>query len=91
MPMNMVGTRGAKLLKSMSHPSRLMVLCYLMKGECTVSVLNQFIPSITALLLPWSWGHFYPHVWAALAPTALDRITLKPGGSASGKILVCAM
>lgn len=36
--------KAAKLLKSMSHPSRLMVLCYLMKGECTVSVLNQVIP-----------------------------------------------
>jgi DNA-binding transcriptional ArsR family regulator len=36
--------KAAKLLKNMSHPSRLMVLCYLMKGECPVSRLNQVIP-----------------------------------------------
>jgi len=36
--------KAAKLLKSMSHPSRLMVLCHLMKGECPVSVLNQAVP-----------------------------------------------
>lgn len=35
---------AAKLLKSMSHPSRLMVLCHLMNGECPVSVLNQAVP-----------------------------------------------
>jgi DNA-binding transcriptional ArsR family regulator len=35
--------KAAKLLKSMSHPSRLMVLCHLMKGECPVSVLNQAV------------------------------------------------
>ena len=35
---------AAKLLKSMSHPSRLMVLCRLMGGECAVSTLNQAIP-----------------------------------------------
>ena len=35
---------AARLLKSMSHPSRLMVLCHLMKGECPVSVLNQAVP-----------------------------------------------
>ncbi|MEN8211854.1 MAG: metalloregulator ArsR/SmtB family transcription factor [Thermodesulfobacteriota bacterium] len=34
---------AAKLLKNMSHPSRLMVLCHLMKGECPVNVLNQAI------------------------------------------------
>jgi DNA-binding transcriptional ArsR family regulator len=28
----------------MSHPSRLMVLCYLMNGECPVSALNDAIP-----------------------------------------------
>jgi DNA-binding transcriptional ArsR family regulator len=28
----------------MSHPSRLMVLCYLMNGERPVSALNQAIP-----------------------------------------------
>ena len=35
---------AAKLLKSMSHPSRLMVLCRLMEGECPVSTLNQAVP-----------------------------------------------
>ncbi len=35
---------AAKLLKNMSHPSRLMVLCHLMKGECPVSELNQAVP-----------------------------------------------
>ncbi|MFO7910767.1 MAG: metalloregulator ArsR/SmtB family transcription factor [Desulfotignum sp.] len=35
---------AAKLLKKMSHPSRLMVLCHLMKGECPVSELNQVVP-----------------------------------------------
>jgi DNA-binding transcriptional ArsR family regulator len=35
---------AAKLLKSMSHPSRLMVLCHLMGEECSVSTLNQVIP-----------------------------------------------
>ena len=34
----------AELLKNMSHPSRLMVLCHLMKGECSVSDLNQTVP-----------------------------------------------
>lgn len=36
--------KASRLLKSMSHPSRLMVLCQLMKGECPVSTLNQAIP-----------------------------------------------
>lgn len=36
--------KASSLLKSMSHPSRLMVLCHLMNGECPVSVLNQAIP-----------------------------------------------
>jgi DNA-binding transcriptional ArsR family regulator len=36
--------KAAKLLKSMSHPSRLMVLCHLLKGECPVSALNQATP-----------------------------------------------
>lgn len=36
--------QAAKLLKSMGHPSRLMVLCTLMKGEAPVSMLNQVIP-----------------------------------------------
>lgn len=36
--------KASSLLKSMSHPSRLMVLCHLMNGECEVSVLNQAIP-----------------------------------------------
>lgn len=36
--------RASKLLKTMSHPSRLMVLCHLMRGECPVSELNQTIP-----------------------------------------------
>ena len=36
--------KASKLLKAMSHPSRLMVLCYLMNGECPVSALNQAIP-----------------------------------------------
>lgn len=35
---------AAKLLKSMSHPSRLMVLCHLMQGECPVSRLNEAVP-----------------------------------------------
>ncbi len=35
---------ASKLLKTMSHPSRLMVLCHLMRGECPVSELNQTIP-----------------------------------------------
>ncbi len=37
-------SEAAHLLKSMSHPSRLMVLCHLMKGECPVSALNQAVP-----------------------------------------------
>ena len=36
--------KAAKLLKSMSHPSRLMVLCHLLKGESPVSELNQAVP-----------------------------------------------
>lgn len=36
--------KAAKLLKSMSHPGRLMVLCHLLKGEYPVSALNQVIP-----------------------------------------------
>jgi len=36
--------KAAGLLKSMSHPGRLMVLCHLMEGECSVSVLNQAVP-----------------------------------------------
>lgn len=36
--------KASGLLKSMSHPSRLMVLCHLMRGECPVSTLNQAIP-----------------------------------------------
>ena len=36
--------KASKLLKTMSHPSRLMVLCHLMRGECPVSELNQAIP-----------------------------------------------
>ncbi len=36
--------KAAGLLKSMSHPSRLMVLCHLMNGECPVSELNQAVP-----------------------------------------------
>ncbi len=36
--------RASKLLKSMSHPSRLMVLCYLMNGERPVSALNEAVP-----------------------------------------------
>ena len=36
--------KAACLLKSMSHPSRLMVLCHLMNGESSVSILNQVIP-----------------------------------------------
>jgi len=36
--------KASRLLKSMSHPSRLMVLCHLMNGEWSVSALNQAIP-----------------------------------------------
>ena len=36
--------KASSLLKSMSHPGRLMVLCHLMNGECPVSALNQVIP-----------------------------------------------
>ena len=36
--------RASMLLKTMSHPSRLMVLCHLMNGEHPVSALNQAIP-----------------------------------------------
>ena len=36
--------KASKLLKSMSHPGRLMVLCHLMTGECPVSALNQAAP-----------------------------------------------
>ena len=36
--------KAAELLKIMSHPSRLMVLCHLFKGECPVSDLNQVVP-----------------------------------------------
>lgn len=36
--------KAAGLLKSMSHPNRLMVLCHLMDGECSVRELNQSIP-----------------------------------------------
>ena len=35
---------AARLLKIMSHPSRLMVLCHLMKEESPVSRLNEAIP-----------------------------------------------
>jgi DNA-binding transcriptional ArsR family regulator len=36
--------KASQLLKSMSHPSRLMVLCYLMSGEHPVSALNRAVP-----------------------------------------------
>jgi DNA-binding transcriptional ArsR family regulator len=36
--------KAAKLLKNMSHPARLMVLCHLLKGECPVGMLNQAVP-----------------------------------------------
>ena len=36
--------KASKLLKTMSHPSRLMVLCHLMNGEQPVSALNEAIP-----------------------------------------------
>ncbi|WP_458776700.1 metalloregulator ArsR/SmtB family transcription factor [Desulforhopalus sp. 52FAK] len=36
--------KAASLLKSMSHPSRLMVLCHLMDREWSVSELNQTVP-----------------------------------------------
>ena len=36
--------KASKLLKSMGHPSRLMVLCCLMNGESSVGELNQTIP-----------------------------------------------
>ncbi len=36
--------KAAKLLKSMSHPSRLMVLCTLMTGESPVSEIHKNIP-----------------------------------------------
>ena len=36
--------KAAKLLKSMSHPGRLMILCRLAGEECPVSVLNQAVP-----------------------------------------------
>jgi DNA-binding transcriptional ArsR family regulator len=36
--------KASSLLKSMSHPSRLMVLCHLMNGEYPVSALRQAIP-----------------------------------------------
>ena len=35
---------AASLLKSMSNPSRLMVLCHLMDGERSVSQLNDAVP-----------------------------------------------
>ena len=45
-PQELVGNaeKASKLLKNMSHPSRLMVLCYLMDGERPVSALNEAIP-----------------------------------------------
>jgi DNA-binding transcriptional ArsR family regulator len=36
--------KASNLLKIMSHPSRLMVLCHLMNGERPVSALNEAIP-----------------------------------------------
>jgi ArsR family transcriptional regulator, virulence genes transcriptional regulator len=36
--------KASRLLKTMSHPSRLMVLCYLMSGERSVGALNEDIP-----------------------------------------------
>ena len=36
--------KASTLLKTMSHASRLMVLCYLMNGERPVSALNEAIP-----------------------------------------------
>ncbi|MCG8615760.1 MAG: metalloregulator ArsR/SmtB family transcription factor [Desulfobacterales bacterium] len=36
--------KAAGLLKAMSHPGRLMVLCTLMQGEAPVSALNLAIP-----------------------------------------------
>lgn len=35
---------AAALLKAMSHPGRLMILCQLVQGECCVSQLNESIP-----------------------------------------------
>jgi DNA-binding transcriptional ArsR family regulator len=39
--------KASRLLKIMSHPSRLMVLCYLMNGERPVSALNEAIPLVS--------------------------------------------
>lgn len=36
--------KASGLHKSMGHPGRLMVLCQLMKGECSVSRLNDVVP-----------------------------------------------
>lgn len=36
--------KASALLKSMSHPSRLLVLCHLLKGEISVSELNRIVP-----------------------------------------------
>ena len=34
---------ASKLLKSLANPNRLMVLCHLSKGECTVGELEKLI------------------------------------------------
>lgn len=36
--------KASTLLKAMSNPSRLMVLCHLLKGESPVSEINQAVP-----------------------------------------------
>ena len=36
--------KAAALLKSMSHSGRLMLLCHLMDGECSVGKLNEAVP-----------------------------------------------
>lgn len=35
---------AAALLKALSHPMRLMILCHLMDGEACVSSINQQVP-----------------------------------------------
>ena len=46
----------AQLLKMLANEHRLLILCALMKGPCTVGELHRYVPSVTASALSQHLG-----------------------------------
>ena len=46
----------ARLLKMLANEHRLLILCALMKGPCTVSQLHCYVPTVTASALSQHLG-----------------------------------